>query len=617
MPMPSPRVNRSMRRARTLLSVLRGRRPSGDSGVAMILVLGTALVLTGLVVATLAFTVNGVRSARGDQDWQAALPAAEAGVDHYLSRLNEDGTYWEYGNPAAPFSASSAALLTLPTGASANPAFDGWTDVPGSEGRAQFRYAVDTTAFFTSGIIKLQSTGRVGDRTRTVESSIGRRNFIDYLYFTDFEVKDPALYSTAAGDSYDPAGALVECNRHLYDATPGYVRRDRVNSDVPAASANPGCSNINFVGEGGTPYFAGDTLNGPFHSNDAVYVCRNPTITAEATTSYDGSLTEGRHYVRNTGCSTTGTPQIAASGNDFTYAPPLELPPTNGALANQVDPTYTDGETPGCLYTGPTEIRFNDDETMDVTSPWSKPGGPADCGTGPGRALPDRGVIWVRNVPSAPDADSRDSPTLASGATCTSTSNPLGYPKRYNAYGYILRDVTPYGCRSGDAIVSGRVKGQVTVGAENNIVIANDLTYADSGCTSSGSTCTDIIGLIANNFVETMHPVWCNSSGTCYNLTSAQDDLVVEAAILSVQHSFRVQNYQVAQPLGMLTVRGAIGQKFRGAVGSTNGPGYSKNYNYDWRLRYASPPYFIDPVESAFGQKTWSEPRAAYPADAP
>ena len=45
--------------------------------------------------------------------------------------------------------------------------------------------------------------------------------------------------------------------------------------------------------------------------------------------------------------------------------------------------------------------------------------------------------------------------------------------------------------------------------------------------------------------------------------------------------------------------------------------GYAKNYNYDGRLRYASPPYFIDPLESAFGAKTWSEPQAAYPADAP
>ena len=51
-----------------------------------------------------------------------------------------------------------------------------------------------------------------------------------------------------------------------------------------------------------------------------------------------------------------------------------------------------------------------------------------------------------------------------------------------------------------------------------------------------------------------------------------------------------------------LTVNGAISQKFRGAVGTFggDGTGYIKDYNYDDRLRYISPPHFLDPVESAW-----------------
>lgn len=614
--MPTTPSAPSTLRRRTLLTTLRGRVPAGDGGVAMIMVLGTALVLTALVVATLAFTVNGVRSARGDQDWQAALPAAEAGVDHYLSRLNEDGTYWKFGNPAAPFSAGSAAQLTLPTGAAANPAFSTWAEVPGSSGRAQFRYAVDTSSFFTSGVIRLQSTGRVGDRTRTVETSIGRRNFIDYLYFTDFEAKDPDLYSTSVGDAMNSSDAYVRCNRHLYakDAA-GNIRLDRVNSDVPSSSS--GCTNINFAGPGGSPYFSGDIINGPFHSNDAIYVCRNPMLSAEATTSYNGSMTGGRRYVRNNGCSSTSTPQIASAGNNFTYAAPLTLPPTNGALSLQTDPAYTGGEAPGCLYTGPTRIVFRNNGTMDVVSPWSKDGGAAWCGVGNGRPLPTRGVIWVRNVPSSSDGYSRTTPALEPGASCNDSNNPLGYPQTFGTGGTARKDRTRYSCWAGDAIVSGELKGQVTVGSENNIVVADDTRYADAGCSVS-STCTSILGLVANNFVETMHPWGCRSDGTgCGNLTSDQDNLLIEAAMLSVQHSIRVQNHQLGGSLGTLTVRGAMGQKFRGAVGSIDGTGYSKNYNYDWRLRYASPPYFLDPVKSSYGRKTWSEPQAAYPATAP
>ena len=51
-----------------------------------------------------------------------------------------------------------------------------------------------------------------------------------------------------------------------------------------------------------------------------------------------------------------------------------------------------------------------------------------------------------------------------------------------------------------------------------------------------------------------------------------------------------------------MTVTGAIGQKFRGPVGTfgSGNTGYIKNYTYDDRLRYISPPHFLDPVESAW-----------------
>ena len=65
-----------------------------------------------------------------------------------------------------------------------------------------------------------------------------------------------------------------------------------------------------------------------------------------------------------------------------------------------------------------------------------------------------------------------------------------------------------------------------------------------------------------------------------------------------------VDNYQCGSPLGTLTVTGAIAQKFRGPVGTFSGAsrnsGYAKNYWYDDRLRYRSPPYFLDPVTAAW-----------------
>lgn len=585
----------------------RMRAVRGDSGVALVMVLGVTFVLSALVVATLAYTVTGVDSARRDQDWQAALAAADAGTDDYLSKLNEDSFYWKYGNKSVAYSAASN--VTLPTGSNANAAFTGWTDVAGSAGRAQFRYEVDTSGFLSSGLVKLRTTGRVGERTRTVESTIGRRNFIDYLYFTDYEVKDPDLYRSGV-DRYNPTDAYKFCDRHLYEN-----RKDYSNTDA-GNYGNPGCSVINFVGAGVVSGFSGDTIDGPFHSNDAVYVCGSPKITSKATTSYDGSKTGGRNYVRNTGCSGSNTPSIPVSGNDFVYEAPITLPPSNAELARQVDPSFTDGN-PGCLYTGPTQITFKSNGKMDVISPWSIDGGAAWCGVGNDRAMPSRGVIWIRDVPAKSDSYGLASPRNdVSGATCNSSNNPLGFPKRYGS----VRDITPYDCRSGDAFVQGAVAGQITVGAANNVVITDDLTYATGSCAAS-SGCTDVTGLVANNFIEIHHPVGsCNSSGTnCSNLSTAQNNLTVEAAMLSVKHSFRVQNYNQGASQGTLTVRGAIGQRYRGAVGTfgSSSTGYAKQYVYDWRLRYASPPQFLDPVETAYSQKTWSEPTAAYLATAP
>ena len=74
----------------------------------------------------------------------------------------------------------------------------------------------------------------------------------------------------------------------------------------------------------------------------------------------------------------------------------------------------------------------------------------------------------------------------------------------------------------------------------------------------------------------------------------------IDAAILAINHSFIVDNYDCGDSLGTLTVHGAIAQKYRGAVGTSGagGTGYLKDYNYDDRLHYIQPPSFIEPVQS-------------------
>jgi hypothetical protein len=115
----------------------------------------------------------------------------------------------------------------------------------------------------------------------------------------------------------------------------------------------------------------------------------------------------------------------------------------------------------------------------------------------------------------------------------------------------------------------------------------------------SSSLSTVLAGLIANNFVRVFHPVSFGSgTGGCIE-NGGPGALQIDAAILALNHSFIA-----GSPLGILTVNGAIAQKFRGTVGTHSGgtvvTGYSKDYNYNDTLRYREPPYFVNPTEAAW-----------------
>jgi hypothetical protein len=96
-------------------------------------------------------------------------------------------------------------------------------------------------------------------------------------------------------------------------------------------------------------------------------------------------------------------------------------------------------------------------------------------------------------------------------------------------------------------------------------------------------------------------------SSSCSNSGAGPGSIQIDAAIMSLTHSFIVDNYYCGGPLGVLTINGAITQYYRGAVGTSGGTGYIKNYTYDDRLRYRSPPKFLDPVQAGWVVKTYNE----------
>jgi hypothetical protein len=165
----------------------------------------------------------------------------------------------------------------------------------------------------------------------------------------------------------------------------------------------------------------------------------------------------------------------------------------------------------------------------------------------------------------------------------------------------------------GNVYVSGTYGQSLTIAAANDVIVRPTLGGKLSNKSNDGSLIrqsgTDAtLGLIANNFVRVAHPIARNTDGSCNdNLDTTNDPVVmnvqIDAAILSLQHSFIVDNYNCGR-LATLTVNGAIAQKYRGPVGTGNGAnpatGFLKNYTYDDRFRYRSPPYFMNPVDASW-----------------
>ncbi len=571
---------------RSMLRTLRRRRD--ESGYALLTVLLAMFVLTTVVTGALGYALQTQVGSRRDQDYNAALAAARAGVDDLLARLNKNDTYWQtypgYSSTPSSWDCTNPAwqrpwpTSPVPCGWGAGTPV-GWVPVPGSS-TAAFHYDLDLSSTPVDGVVLITSTGKVGKVTRTVQVSLRHGGFGEFLYFTDFETVDP---SNEAVYGYNNGTAQSRCSKYYW-----------------AGRDTSYCYDINFVG--------GDTLNGPVHSNDAMLTLGNPgpVFKGPVTTSWpacNGVTTPSRwpnRCYRPNG-STTPTFEKGLGFRDV-----ITLPGSIGSLRQYVDPAQT--PTPGCLYTGPTRIVFNPDGTMKVWSTWSTTLNPG-CGNPSAPwpqtlSVPQNNVIYVQDVPAAQ--------TSPSSGACPVGSIGDGLPVA-NDFNSTLRESD---CRSGTAYVEGTLRGKVTLSADNNVVVTGNLTYA------GGPAGIDTLGLIANNSVKVYHPVKCTrtSGGVCtagQNLNRPNGtvfrDPVINAAILTLQHSFTVQMYQIGSSLGTLSLFGSFAQRYRGPVGTTLPSGYYKDYVYDTRLRYAPPPYFLDPVSSTWGPKTFGEIKPAYP----
>jgi len=537
-----------------------------ERGFSVLLALFVLMITTTLLGATYAAVTNDTQLSRVDLDQQRAYAAAQAGIAQYVYELNQSPNYWStcpgYPTPVAgtvPGSTDNGSTETYtyqPVTATTAPANDLHCDTASATATM-----IEGNGSAAPGTFRISVTGKSNNIQRTIVAQFKPPSFLDYVYYTDYETLDPAAL-------YDPSSNPAEPT----DCAVHYPNR-----------GNDCGSPINFI--------AADHINGPLHSEDTLAVCsangNGPTFGRSGyndAVEAAGVSSEGQGS-RN-GCSSTPSYTVNnSSGSIDTSSPSLTPPSSNAQLLNIA-------QANGYVYTGRTTIVLTG-STMTVTSPGTT--NTTAHPTGAGVTFPSNGVIFVSTASSG------------CGVTYTPFTANADYTSDTNC---------------GNVYVSGNYTSSLTIASDNDIIIdGNITTTTTSGAAGAGNTApsgAQLLGLVANDFVRVYNSVplrttvppanYCGANNT--NPPSATPPspatgpiTQIYAAILAVNHSFIVDNYDCGSALGTLTVWGAIAQLFRGPVGTGSGTvstGYAKNYNYDNRLQTTEPPYFLNPVATAW-----------------
>jgi hypothetical protein len=516
----------------------------GERGFSMFITIMVAFVGSMFVAAAFAAANGDLPQSGQSKDRKATYAAAEAGLNFYLTHLAQDNDYWtKCENVPAPNGTEVNPVNTVWSGLGVDPRR--WRKVTGSNARYTLEIlpangALACNPANQASVLDL-STGsfRVRSTGQPYSTSKLKRSVVATFRRHGFL---DFLYFTYYED-LDPQALSTQSARDSAENNCA----EKFRSQRPA-----GCTEIQFV--------TGDKVKGPLHSNDSLLICGSPQFGRDTNDKVEIARQPNNASARvaDGGC----TDSSSIPGLWKPQAATLEPPSSNSEL-KAVAQSGTG------YYKGKTYIRFANNN-MYVKNK----------GVTTMVGLPANGVIYV-------DSD----PTQGS-------CQPVQYP--------VQTDYTEdNGC--GNVYVSGTYSSSLTVAAANDIIIAPTTTTGTLDWAGLDENLINqqnsVLGLIANNFVRVGHKV-NRSASPCANSSSAMNDngLRIDAAILSLNHSFIVDNYNCGHALGNLNVTGAIAQRYRGAVGTNGGnTGFIKNYVYDDRLRYRSPPFFLNPVDSAWG----------------
>lgn len=623
-------------RNKPVLNGIFSRLGQSEDGFSMISAITALMVGTLLSLAAWATANSDINFTDKDRWGRVAYQRAQSGVSDYIQHMAENSGYWRECDQPEGFTGNGlgqTAVNDNDFGASGH-SQRRWLPYS-SAGSADDRgynaqYTIDLMPVTgsckpkataadrmidpSSGTFKIRVTGRAGPlvpstvaatdveawrqanwKKVSVVSEFRRNGFLDYGYFSDHESRDPLLLRSSSGTAAATTALQNACNGYHQD-DPGYDNSVAQDQQEPHAgrwrknvAGGDDCVEIQFAD--------GDTLAGPFHTNDGVLLGGSPN---DSDAALFGNANRGdRVEVYDNGKSACpartsnninfdSTPNPTTSngcyktvklntGVTFVYGPAaryLDLPEDNDDLVTYADPSSGDPDSQGYTFLGKTALTINNNGTFAVVNQY------VNGGSSTTYNYPTSGVIYVAN----------------DGVT-SCQSDPYFKPYATSI---------PAGCALAE--VKGSYNKSLTIGSESDIVITGNITRA-SGAPSA------VMGLIANQYVRVRH--YPRSSGNTANYqngtggsctsdgvgTNTTPISTIQTAILTLNRSFTVDGYQCGQQMGDLSFQGSLAQRWRGTVGTGgcgSGTGYCKDYSYDYTFKSQSPPHYLAPAAATW-----------------
>lgn len=306
------------------ISGLRSRL-APEEGFTMIIALGVMFVTSLLLVGAYTAVTGDVKLSRNEIIQKQAYYAAQAGVQEYEYQLQSNPDYWETCKTPEN-TVPQEIIKTKENNYNGHYLIKLLTASTAPEGTKEcstsnpFGTMIQSSGAQAS-TFRIESIGYAGTDKHTIIATFHVIGFLDYAYFTQYEVEDPTLN----GDS-------SECEAYY---------AQRVKSGVK-------CQTIIFGKE--------DSVNGPVHTDDAANVTCSKELSFGREGHNDAIEINGGTYPE---CSSSSEPTYNNSTKKPTVGKELVAPQSDTSLL-----AYVEEED---KFTGVTHLVLNG-KTKEITA---------------------------------------------------------------------------------------------------------------------------------------------------------------------------------------------------------------------------------------------------------